>query len=114
MPKPTKISNNIKLQSPLLSSSTAFLSPPINLVNRAVLIALALSPFSVSFAVNAADQSKNNEQALADIEVLLSDVDKFIPAPTKKREDHPEMPPQNYLDGKNRLAAAKFMLSVTK
>lgn len=46
----------------------------------------------------------DNPQGIAD----------FIAAPTKKREDYPEMPPQNYLDEKTRLAAAKFMLSVTK
>jgi len=46
----------------------------------------------------------DNPQGIAD----------FIAAPTKKRDDYPEMPPQNYLDEKTRLAAAKFMLSVTK
>lgn len=34
----------------------------------------------------------------------------FIAAPTKKREDYPKMPPQDYLDAKTRLAAAKYML----
>jgi len=46
----------------------------------------------------------DNPQGIAD----------FIASPTKKRDDYPEMPPQNYLDEKTRLAAAKFMLSVTK
>lgn len=36
----------------------------------------------------------------------------FINAPTKKREDYPEMPPQNYLDGETRLAVAKYMLGL--
>ncbi|MDX2369173.1 MAG: parallel beta-helix domain-containing protein [Colwellia sp.] len=46
----------------------------------------------------------DNPQGLAD----------YINKPTKKREDYPEMPPQNYLDEKTRLAAAKYMLSRTK
>jgi parallel beta-helix repeat protein len=37
----------------------------------------------------------------------------YINSPTKKREDYPEMPPQNYLDDKTRLAAAKYLLSRT-
>ena len=46
----------------------------------------------------------DNPQGLAD----------FIAAPTKKRPDYPEMPPQNYLDPETRLAAAKYMLGLTK
>jgi len=38
----------------------------------------------------------------------------FIANPTKKREDYPEMPPQNYLDEKTRLAVAKYMLAQKK
>ena len=34
--------------------------------------------------------------------------------PVKKREDYPSMPPQSHLDDETRLAAAKFMLKVTK
>jgi parallel beta-helix repeat protein len=34
--------------------------------------------------------------------------------PVKKRDDYPEMPPQAHLDEETRLAAAKFMLQVTK
>lgn len=36
----------------------------------------------------------------------------YIAAPTKKRDDYPEMPPQNYLDEETRLAVAKYMLAV--
>ena len=43
----------------------------------------------------------DNPQGIAD----------YINKPTKKREDYPEMPPQNYLDSETRLAAAKYMLS---
>ena len=43
----------------------------------------------------------DNPQGIAD----------YINKPTKKREDYPEMPPQNYLDDKTRLATAKYMLS---
>ncbi len=42
----------------------------------------------------------DNPQGIAD----------YIEAPTKKRDDYPEMPPQNYLDAETRLAAAKYML----
>ncbi|WOH37724.1 parallel beta-helix domain-containing protein [Thalassotalea fonticola] len=35
----------------------------------------------------------------------------YIANPTKKRDDYPEMPPQNYLDAETRLAVAKYMLS---
>ncbi|GHE98161.1 parallel beta-helix domain-containing protein [Thalassotalea profundi] len=38
----------------------------------------------------------------------------YINNPTKKREDYPEMPPQNYLDEKTRLAVAEYLLSRTK
>lgn len=37
---------------------------------------------------------------------------RYIAAPTKKRKDYPEMPPQNYLDEETRLAVAKYMLQV--
>jgi len=46
----------------------------------------------------------DNAQGIAD----------FINKPTKKRDDYPEMPPQNYLDEKTRLAAAKYMLELTR
>jgi parallel beta-helix repeat protein len=46
----------------------------------------------------------DNPQGIAD----------FIANPTKKREDYPEMPPQNYLDEATRLAVAKYMLEVKK
>jgi len=36
----------------------------------------------------------------------------YIAAPTKKREDYPAMPPQNYLDPETRLAVARYMLGV--
>lgn len=35
----------------------------------------------------------------------------YIANPSKKRDDYPEMPPQNYLDADTRLAVAKYMLS---
>ena len=38
----------------------------------------------------------------------------WIANPTKKREDYPEMPPQDYLDEKTRLAVAEYMLKVTR
>lgn len=44
----------------------------------------------------------DNPQGLAD----------YIAAPVKKREDYPEMPPQDYLDPATRLEVAKYMLSV--
>ena len=34
--------------------------------------------------------------------------------PVKKRPDYPEMPPQAHLDDATRLAAAEFMLKLTK
>lgn len=46
----------------------------------------------------------DNPQGIAD----------YINSPTKKREDYPEMPPQNYLDAETRLAAAKYMLNVRR
>ncbi len=46
----------------------------------------------------------DNPQGIAD----------FIASPTKKRDDYPEMPPQDYLDAETRLAVAKYMLGVTK
>jgi parallel beta-helix repeat protein len=36
----------------------------------------------------------------------------YITSPTKKRNDYPEMPPQNYLSEEVRMAAARFMLEV--
>ncbi|RYV02650.1 cytochrome-c peroxidase [Shewanella sp. OPT22] len=36
----------------------------------------------------------------------------YIANPIKKREDYPEMPPQNYLDETTRLAVAEYMLKV--
>jgi cytochrome c551/c552 len=38
----------------------------------------------------------------------------YITEPVKKREDYPDMPPQNYLSEDVRMAAAKYMLQVTK
>lgn len=46
----------------------------------------------------------DNPQGLAD----------WIAKPTKKRDDYPEMPPQDYLDEATRLAVAEYLLSVTK
>jgi cytochrome c551/c552 len=45
----------------------------------------------------------DNPQGLAD----------YIAKPAKKRNDYPEMPPQDYLDPETRLAVAKYMLQVT-
>jgi cytochrome c551/c552 len=36
----------------------------------------------------------------------------YIAAPTRKRDDYPGMPPQNYLSEEVRLAVAEYMLSV--
>jgi parallel beta-helix repeat protein len=36
----------------------------------------------------------------------------YIAKPVKKRDDYPEMPPQNYLDEQTRLAVAEYMLNV--
>ena len=38
----------------------------------------------------------------------------YITAPTKKRDDYPEMPPQDYLSDEVKMAAAKFMLDIKK
>ncbi len=38
----------------------------------------------------------------------------YINAPSKKRPDYPEMPPQNYLDESTRLAVAKYVLALEK
>ena len=45
----------------------------------------------------------DNPQGIAD----------YIARPVKKRDDYPEMPPQDYLDPETRLAVAKHMLQVT-
>lgn len=45
---------------------------------------------------------KNNAQGMAD----------FIAAPTHRREDYPEMPPQNYLSPETRLAVAEYILTL--
>jgi hypothetical protein len=45
----------------------------------------------------------DNPQGLAD----------YIANPTRKREDYPEMPKQDYLDEETRLAVAEHMLSRT-
>jgi hypothetical protein len=37
----------------------------------------------------------------------------YIAEPVKKRDDYPEMPPQDYLDEATRLAVANYMLQVT-
>lgn len=44
----------------------------------------------------------NNAQGMAD----------FIAAPTHRREDYPEMPPQNYLSAETRLAVAEYILAL--
>lgn len=46
----------------------------------------------------------DNPQGLAD----------YIASPVKKREDFPEMPPQDYLSEEVRLAVAKYVLEVTR
>ena len=38
----------------------------------------------------------------------------YIANPVKKREDYPEMPPQDYLDEETRLAVAEYMLQVSR
>ena len=38
----------------------------------------------------------------------------YIANPVKKRDDYPEMPPQNYLDEETRMAVAEYMLQVKK
>lgn len=45
----------------------------------------------------------DNPQGIAD----------YIAKPVKKRDDYPEMPPQDYLDPDTRLAVAKYLLQVT-
>ncbi|MCC2616554.1 right-handed parallel beta-helix repeat-containing protein [Aestuariibacter halophilus] len=45
----------------------------------------------------------DNPQGLAD----------YIADPVKKRDDYPQMPPQNYLDEETRLAVAEYMLQVS-
>ncbi len=45
---------------------------------------------------------KNNPQGMAD----------FMAAPTHRREDYPEMPPQNYLSPETRLAVAEYVLAL--
>ena len=47
---------------------------------------------------------KDNAQGIAD----------YIANPVKKRDDYPEMPPQDYIDEKTRLAVAEYMLSLTE
>lgn len=47
---------------------------------------------------------KDNPQGLAD----------YIANPVRRREDYPEMPPQNYLTEETRLAVAEFMLNFEK
>jgi len=37
----------------------------------------------------------------------------YIANPVKKRDDYPEMPPQDYLDEETRLAVARYMLQVS-
>ena len=44
----------------------------------------------------------DNPQGIAD----------YIAKPVKKRDDYPEMPPQDYLDPATRIAVAKYMLEV--
>ena len=44
----------------------------------------------------------NNPQGMVD----------FITAPTHRREDYPEMPPQNYLSPETRLAVAEYILTL--
>lgn len=46
----------------------------------------------------------DNPQGIAD----------YIANPVKKRDDYPEMPPQDYLDEATRLAVAKYMLEVKR
>ncbi|AYB35124.1 parallel beta-helix domain-containing protein [Chryseolinea soli] len=47
---------------------------------------------------------KNNAQGIVD----------FIAHPIHKRDDYPEMPPQNYLTEETRKAVADYMLTITK
>lgn len=47
---------------------------------------------------------KNNPKGIAD----------YIANPVHKREDYPEMPPQNYLTAETRAAVAEYILTLTK
>jgi parallel beta-helix repeat protein len=47
---------------------------------------------------------KDNPQGIAD----------YIANPVRKREEYPEMPPQNYLSEETRLAVAEYLLTVDK
>jgi cytochrome c551/c552 len=47
---------------------------------------------------------KNNAQGIVD----------FITKPVHKRDDYPEMPPQNYLTEETRKAVAEYLLTITK
>jgi mono/diheme cytochrome c family protein len=47
---------------------------------------------------------KNNPKGIAD----------YIANPIRKREDFPEMPPQNYLTEETRNAVAEYVLTLTK
>jgi parallel beta-helix repeat protein len=47
---------------------------------------------------------KNNVQGIVD----------FITKPVHKRDDYPEMPPQNYLTEETRKAVAEYLLTITK
>ena len=47
---------------------------------------------------------KNNPKGIAD----------YIAKPVHKREDYPEMPPQNYLTEETRKAVAEYLLTITK
>ncbi|HEX6227703.1 MAG TPA: parallel beta-helix domain-containing protein [Chryseolinea sp.] len=47
---------------------------------------------------------KNNPKGIAD----------YIAKPIHKREDYPEMPPQNYLTAETRTAVAEYLLTITK
>ena len=38
----------------------------------------------------------------------------FITKPVHKRDDYPEMPPQDYLSEETRLAVSEYMLTITK
>ena len=38
----------------------------------------------------------------------------YITKPVHKRDDYPEMPPQNYLSEETRLAVSEYMLTITK
>ena len=38
----------------------------------------------------------------------------YIASPVHKREDYPEMPPQNYLTEETRQAVAEYLLAITQ